>query len=137
MLELLGSAGSVVLMQEGETYMATIIEAVETKYKPMSKRDSITILTDELQNTGWGNYEFDLSGISQKVVVLQGTDLPYEHGSKPTYFWFMLGMLKAIVEWAFEAKINIKKSEWLGSSGVRVELEIDGRTYLGPASKTL
>lgn len=55
MLELLGSAGSVVLMQEGETYMATIIEAVETKCKPMSKRDSINILTEELQNTGWGD----------------------------------------------------------------------------------
>ena len=123
------------MMQEGEAYLLTIAEQLQARFNPPTKEALLALLTRELRDTGWGDYRFHLQGPDKKSVILEGTGLPYDHGVEPTYFWFMMGMLKAVVERAFDAKINIRKTEWSDGDSVRVELDLDGKAYLGPASR--
>lgn len=131
-IERLGSGGSVLMLQEGEAYMRGIIEQLNVRHEPATKEEFLEKLSDELRETGWGDYKFSRDSQNHDLVVLEGTDLPFEHEPKPTYLWFLMGMLGAIVESAFGAKIHLNKSEWIDGNRVRVELELNGKAYFGP-----
>jgi hypothetical protein len=102
--DLLGSGGSVIMMQEGETYMREVIEKLKTKFSPSTKEEPLNLSSEELAATGWGVYNFNRDKNDQNIVILEGTNLPFERTPKPNPNWFLMGMLIAVIESIFEAK---------------------------------
>ena len=126
---LLGSAGEVLMFEQGKAYATGSIKGLPETITGSSPAEFLNYVTDWLRELGWGMVTYDTTRFYEDGTVgVTLRDPPYSAGGGERESSFVRGVLVGIVELVLNRKMTVALHEYDGPSRIlRLELRDPGR----------